>query len=340
MTKVIQGFVMVDTWAAALNNAGVQSSERTDNIVRTKVIWRGRQAYPYVSGQSWRYWWRNTLAVRKGWQLSPINREAKIAYTAADPLTYPDDDIFGYMRAPKSEKDESGKKTKTTTLTRLSVLKNSPLISTGAHKPTEDFGTFSRLEGNPVPYEHEFYSTVLKGLFSIDVESAGVFKSIASAGSQNIPEDFKIPAQLASKCEKIERGVAMKKDIRIQRIRDTVEVIPHLEGGAMQARHLTRVAPSLLVIAAFKTGSHVLSHLGKEESGSARLNIEALKQVITDYRGELLTKLYVGRETGFLDEQSGEIDRLVAEYNKDIVVAGSVAGVVKMFCEEIPKLVG
>ncbi|RLI50483.1 MAG: type I-B CRISPR-associated protein Cas7/Cst2/DevR, partial [Candidatus Thorarchaeota archaeon] len=209
MTKVIQGFVLVDAWASALNNAGVKQSERTDNIVRTKVFWREREVYPYISGQAWRFWWRMTLAEKMGWELSPIHRGTKIAYTEADPLTYPDDDMFGYMRAPKKVKDSSGKKPESTTLTRLSVLKNSPLVSVGPHRPTEDFGTFSRFEGDPVPFEHEFYSTVLKGIFSIDVESAGVFRAVTTAGSQNLPSGFEIPKEHMSHCSSVDGKVVL-----------------------------------------------------------------------------------------------------------------------------------
>lgn len=338
MTTTIQGFVLIDTWAAALNNAGVQPSERTDNIVRTKVFWRGRQQFPYVSGQSWRYWWRNLLEERMGWKLSPINRETKIAYTEADPLTYPDDDIFGYMRAPKALKDEAGKKIKSTILTRASVLKNTPLISVGTQRPTEDFGTFSRFEGDPVPYEHEFYSTILKGMFSLDVDSAGVFKAIATAGSQNLPPDFKIPTKFKSKCTYVDGKYILDKETRIKRVTDVISALPHLTGGAMQARHLERVAPSFLILSAFSTGSHLFAHLAKTEDGYAKLNIEALVQVLDDYGDELLTKLYLGRQEGFLDDQADDI-KSVAERFKDRIVLGSVASVTKQFCTEIPNIV-
>ena len=33
----------------------------------------------------------------------------------------------------------------------------------------------SRHEGDPVPYEHEFYSNILKGIFSIDLGAVGIF---------------------------------------------------------------------------------------------------------------------------------------------------------------------
>ncbi len=335
MVRTVQGFVMVDAWASALNNAGVQASERTDNIVRTKVFWRGREAYPYVSGQAWRYWWRMALATHKGWELSPIHREAKIAYTAADPLTYPDDDIFGYMRAPKTTRGAGGKKSGQQTVTRASVLKNSPLVSVGPHRPTEDFGTFSRLEGDPVPYEHEFYSTVLKGIFSIDLDNAGVFKQVPTAGSQNLPDNFEVPAEFASRCKAEDGAFVLDRAIRLTRVRDTLGVLPHLSGGAMSARHLTRVAPSLVVLGVFATGSHLLSHLAAvDERGDATFNTEALVQVLNDYSNERLTKVYVGRETGFMEHIKDALNTL-AEEHSDSVVVTTVKGAVDGLCQDL-----
>lgn len=43
-------------------------------------------------------------AKKYGWNMSPITRGQEICYTAADPIHYPDDDMFGYMRAPKKVK--------------------------------------------------------------------------------------------------------------------------------------------------------------------------------------------------------------------------------------------
>ena len=155
MSKTVVGFMLVDAPHSALNNAGADAGDRTDNIVRVKSIRRGRKVYPYVSGQALRYWWRDTLEQKYNWNVSPIERQKKIAFTSANPIEYDDDDVFGYMRALKAK--EGG------TVTRISPLKTSPLISVIGQTPTQDFGVMARHEGDPVPYEHEFYSTVLKG---------------------------------------------------------------------------------------------------------------------------------------------------------------------------------
>lgn len=178
MSNNIIGLMLIDAPHSALNNAGSDAGDRTDNIVRVKTIRKGITRYPYVSGQAFRYWLRETLEDKFEWEMSPINRDKKIAFTNANPIEYDDDDVFGYMRALK--KAEGG------TVTRISPFKNSPLISVVGQNPTQDFGVMARHDGDPVPYEHEFYSTVLKGIFSIDLDSIGKFSQSEKTGYRNM----------------------------------------------------------------------------------------------------------------------------------------------------------
>ena len=109
----VQGFYLIDVDVVALNNAGKNTLSNFDNGVATKSIIKNGRNYTYVSGQAVRFWWRDALQKNCGWSLSPVIREDKIAYTHADPIEYPDDDIFGYMRAASEEiTDEKGKKKK------------------------------------------------------------------------------------------------------------------------------------------------------------------------------------------------------------------------------------
>jgi CRISPR-associated protein Cst2 len=169
MSKNIIGFMLIDTPHSALNNAGTDVGAMTENTVAVKSITKKGKKYPYISGQALRYWWRESLREKCSWNLSPIERDKKIAFTAANPFEYADDDLFGYMRA---QKDKDGG-----TLTRLSPLKCSPLISVCEHKPINDFGVMARQEGDPVPYEHQFYSTIMKGIFSINIDEVGAFSA-------------------------------------------------------------------------------------------------------------------------------------------------------------------
>lgn len=334
MTKNVMGFMLVDAPHSALNNAGSDAGERTANIVRVKTIRKGRAVYPYVSGQALRYWWRDTLQKRYGWKLSPIIREEKVAFTNANPVEYEDDDVFGYMRALK--KKDGG------TVTRSSILKNSPLVSVMGQIPTDDFGVMARHEGDPVPYEHEFYSTVLKGIFSIDLDNIGIFYSIENTGYKNMYPQLEEIAQKTGAKKDGNRWI-MPKEVRIKRAKETIAVLPYINGGAKQASHLTDVTPKLLVLAALDCGNHIFMNVSKEEDGKAIVSLDALEEVIRDYSKNLLTDIYIGRRKGFMDELDDDIKKLVEKYKQQDgkkIIYGSINEIVESFTEKIPPLMG
>lgn len=170
-----QGFVLLDVDVVALNNAGKSTSTLNDNGVATKTINKNGKLFAYVSGQAWRYWWREALQKNMGWDLSPVVRDAKIAFTNANPVEYPDDDIFGYMRAATEKvTDDKGKeKSVNITVTRVSPLKNSAIVSAVPVYIAENWSSMARQEGDSVPYTKQEYSAVMKGMFSLDLGMAG-----------------------------------------------------------------------------------------------------------------------------------------------------------------------
>jgi CRISPR-associated protein Cst2 len=299
MTQNVIGFVLIDAPHSALNTAGQDIGARTENAVIVKTLHKGRDVYPYVSGQAWRYWWRKVLSEKFSWQLSPIIREAKIAFTAANPFSYPDDDTFGYMRALK--KNEGG------TLTRLSPLKCSPLLSVFPHTPTNDFGVMARHEvGDPVPYEHQFYSTTLKGIFSLDLSNLGKFSDVAKTGYKNLDKAYieKDEIKLAIKesgAQQIDNQWVLPKEERISRAKDAISSLPFLYSTTKAAEHLTDVTPKLIILTIIEGGNHLFMNITNEDSNKPIINIVALKQVITDYKDSILSDIYIGRQDGFLD---------------------------------------
>ena len=358
-TKVhvmVNGLVLIDAPHSALNMLGQAEGAAAENQVVVKAIQRAGQIYPYVSAQAWRYWWRNLLATERGWELSPIDREKKIAFTQAQPWQYPDDDAFGYMRAqaemvPVLNKNtnepllnEQGqpklKKGKNITLTRVSPLKCSPLVSVIPQRPTRDFGVMSRHEGDPVPHEHQFYSTVLKGIFSLDLTTLGRFENSAKTGFQNISEAGLKLAKAAGAT--INENVAeMPLSVRQKRAIDTVAVLPYLTGGANQTLHLTDIAPKLIILTVLQGGNHLFMNIVQENHGQAKINIEAFLEVLKVFKDRLLTPVFIGRRTGFLDEQANELASLANDGKEDLpaIIVGELNAVVEQFCEVLPDIV-
>ncbi len=309
MSKHLIGLTLIDAPYSALNNAGTEASQATENIVTVKKLQKGRDTYPYVSGQALRNWWRTTLEHEfDEWKCSPIEREKKIAFTAADPVTYDDDDVFGYMRA--QSETQNGKKVNLT-VTRLSPLKCSPLISIAPQTPTNDFGVMARQEGDPVPYEHQFYSCILQGIFSLDLSAVGAFSDVNRTGYKNIAANYVETIQNAGGTQEDEKSPwVLPKEIRVRRCQQTLEALPILSGGAKLTSHLTDVTPKLIILSVLDGGNHPFMNLMVEENGVGKLSIHALREVIRDYGDRFCDAIYIGRRSGFMDELHDDLCEL------------------------------
>jgi len=332
MVKNINGLILIDAPHSALNNAGTDSSERTENITRVKAIRKGRNVYPYVSGQAFRNWWRETLREKFDWKLSPIVREKKIAFTEANPIDYPDDDIFGYMRAPKGKGSEVS--------TRLSVLKTSPLISVFSQRPNEDFAVMARQDGDPVPYESEFYSTVLKGIFSLDLDRAGVFTDYNRSGYKNFNSEILKKAQ--GIFNKINNDYKLIKNERVKRVQDVIRSLHLLQGGAKLTTNLTDVAPKFIILTVLNSGNHILMNVIEELESDFAINFDALKRVLLEYKDLLLSNVYIGRRAGFLDKCEKEIKDFVEDMKREGIEVNYCIDIKKTlndFSEVIPDLI-
>lgn len=323
----VTGLLLIDAPASALNNLGGIPGEREDNTVGVKVISAKDGLYPYVSAQAFRYWLRSTLERRGGWQAAPIYREEKVAYTDANPLRFYDDDLFGYMRAPsqtaaakaKREADPSrAGETKTTdTVTRAAPFRVSTLVSLGPVSVTSDFGTMSRHEGFPVPHEHQFYRTTLRGLFSLDLHACGTFSYRNKTGFRNLDSTREALAKDTPGIIELKEEKAYRLPLaeRITRVRTLFEGLAHLEGGAKQTLHYTDVSPALLIAAVTRGGNHIFGHVvGVDERGLPQIKAKALEEALTVFADDLLSPVYIGWVQGYLDKARAPFEAWASEY--------------------------
>lgn len=325
-----QGFILIDVDVVALNNSGKNTQSNFDNAVGTKRIYKDGKSYVYVSGQAWRYWWRETLQKTFNWNLSPITRDTKIAFTAANPIKYADDDIFGYMKAATEEViDDKGKvKKENITVTRVSPLKNSVLVSVGSVRPVENWSSMARQDGDSVPYGKQEYSAIMKGMFSLDLEQAGTFATYNKTGYKNLTETLKKEAlengasEVDDKFLKDEKGnpyklVRLENGVRHKRIVDTVQALKYISGGAMQTNNMGDVTPKFIVLATLNSGNHPFSHIASssgKDNEIVDLNIEALSEILTDYKENIQGTVFIGRRSGFLDEKANSLKALEIEF--------------------------
>ena len=357
-----QGFVLIDVDVTALNNAGKSTTTNLENGVATKKINKNGRNYVYVSGQAWRFWWRDTLQKTLDWNLSPITRDKKIAFTAADPITYKDDDIFGYMKAAKAEvidkngevvKDKKGNpKTENVTVTRVSPLKNSALVSVTATQIAENWSSMSRQEGDAVPYTKEEYSTVLKGMFSIDLEQVGTFSNYNKTGFKNLTEKLKQKAleggatELNDQYVKKANGepqklIRLPNEERKIRILETIKALKFISGGAMQTNNFADVTPKFILLSTMSTGNHPFSHVATNEGRFNQefvLNVNGLQEVLRDYKDQFKGNIFIGVRSGFL---SPEVETELKKIANDIenVEFHSINTTIDRYCKELEKFI-
>ncbi len=357
MNLKTQGFILLDVDVVALNNAGKNTSSNFDNAVATKKIYKNGKTYTYVSGQAWRYWWRESLKQNHNWELSPITREAKIAFTDADPIKYADDDVFGYMKAAKDVVlDEDGnpvldnkgkEKKENVTVTRVSPLKNSVIVSVAGVSTIENWSSMARQEGDSVPYSKEEYSAIMKGMFSLDLFQVGTFSNYNKTGFKNLTDELKSNAltkgaqeiddlYVKTKSGDPQKLVQLEKSVREKRIVDTISALKTISGGAMQTNNMADVTPKFIILATTTSGNHPFSHIAVGEgqrSEKAILNIDGIKEVLNDYKDQIKGDVFIGKRSGFLDEYNNDLKKLSEEF-KNIKIL-SINQAIDQYCEQV-----
>ncbi|MFL5626916.1 MAG: type I-B CRISPR-associated protein Cas7/Cst2/DevR [Ktedonobacteraceae bacterium] len=322
----VTGLLLIDAPASALNNLGNIPGERVENTSGVKIIrMRDGTTYPYVSAQAFRYWLRTTAEARvEGWKAAPMYREEKIAYTDSNPMTWWDDDLLGYMRAPskKTTREQQSKDASRTEtgiaepVTRVSPFRVSTLVSIAPVNITSDFGVMSRHEGDPVPFEHQLYRTTLKGLFSLDLHACGTFSYRNKAGYRNLDA---IRTELAKQQRlehiEVEKAYRLPFEERIRRVQGLFEGLALLEGGAKQAIHYTDVTPAFCILAVTRGGNHIFGHTVGANKGLPEIKLESLREALTIMGDEILSPIYVGWVRGYLDEQREQFERFIEAFS-------------------------
>ncbi len=327
----VSGLLLLDAQASALNNLGSIPGERYDNSVGVKAIRARDGIYPYVSAQAFKYWLRNTLQSSvDGWLSAPVYREEKIAYTDSDPVTWWDDDLFGYMRAPSERASAKAKREADTTrigetavegtVTRAAPFRASTLVSLAPVSITSDFGVMARQEGDPVPHEHQFYRATLKGLLSLDLKASGTFWYRNKTGFRNL-DPIREEKAKARNLEHLEDEKAYRLPIgeRVSRVAALFEGLSMLDGGAKQALHYTDVAPPLVLLAVTKGGNSVFGYVvGANGKGIPEIKLEALEEALRVFDKDILSDIYVGWTKGYLDAERTRLEQFAAESAKPI----------------------
>lgn len=318
----ITGCIVLDAPASALNNAGADAGAKADNqIVVKKIRLPNAGAHAYVSAQAVRYWIRTNLELNEPkWKAAPVRREGKIAYTDAEPITYWDDDLFGYMRAPSKKTDaakdsDASPLEKDREITRISPFRVSTFVSIAPAQIVSDFGTMNRQHGDPVPYEHEFYRAHLLGLLSLDLTCAGTFFDGARAGFKNLDSHRRrhaVKMELSQITVRNQSAYRLKPADRADRVSTLIGSLANLNGGAKQGVHYTDLTPAITALAVTKNGNNPFYRMfTATRVHLTQFHEEAFRELVAVYRDHFISPIYIGWAKGFLDDERVKLEQLI-----------------------------
>lgn len=217
----------------SLGNANSGFNE--DNVsTLKKITLPDGSTLPYISGQAIRRGIRDKF-VELGHEISPLQDprtdEAKIKeektkspdFTECDPVTYIDDDLFGFMRAVKGDNRK-----------RTSAVRVSPAIGIYPFQNDRDLGTKSsehtrgQAAAGGAMFETEITHNYFCGSVLIELDRVGTF----------------IGMELNKK-----EGDELDHELKVARLDALITAIEHLWGGGKQSRLLTDISPKFVAYA-------------------------------------------------------------------------------------------
>lgn len=345
----VTGSLVLDAPASALNNAGADAGAKTDNAVVVKKIRTLSGQHAYVSAQAVRYWIRTNLEINEPrWKAAPVRREGKIAYTDAEPIQYWDDDLFGYMRAPSKKADAARDAAaspleKDREITRVSPFRVSTFVSVAPAAIETDFGTMTRQQGDPVPYEHEFYRAHLMGLLSLDLSAAGTFFDGERVGYKNLDSHRREHAKKENLQEvevRKQKALRLPLESRVERVGTLVESLALLNGGAKQAVHYTDLTPGIIFLAVTRYGNNPFYRmLTATRTHTTQFHREAFQELMAVYEDQFLSRVYIGWAKGFLDEERAKLEGAITEGKlTERVTVGHPVPQIRAFAADLRKL--
>lgn len=327
----IVGTFLIQAEGAFLNGAGIAKGEYGNTTV-PKSFSDPNGKVPYVSSQAWKRWLRNTFQEENPdlphAELKQIGTSAKGTTnkigTEMDPVRFPEDDIFGYMRTregqgktteedeaegqdSEAEDDQKGKK-KTKSVMRpapfaASILKS--LRKSGWQGLDKAYVHLQ--EGTPQPYNTEFYNTQLQGIFGLNYSRLGVFRNEGDRieiDEKYVEKYLKDGTIEITKKTQSGTWYEIKNNPRKNRATVTLKSLVMMRGGAKQAQFATDVTPKAIILAGLNCGNLIFNELFKDSKEGPILKLKTLEEIIKDYGNRLATKVFIGVRDGYLSKDN------------------------------------
>ncbi len=364
----IVGTFLIQAEGAFLNGGGLAKGEY-GNTTTPKTFVDFKDKVPYVSSQAWKRWLRNTFGEENPdlphAELKQIGTSAKGTTnkigTEMDPVKFPEDDIFGYMRAQEgqgkatgedeveesdikaeAESKEGKKKKKEKT---KSVMRPAPFaasILTSLRKSGWqglDKAYVHLQEGTPQPYNTEFYNTQLQGIFGLNYSRLGVFRN--EGDRIEIDEKF-VGKYLKDGTVKVTKETSAGKwyelnnNPRKERATAILKSLAIMRGGAKQAQFAADVAPKVIILAGLRCGNLIFNDLFEDSKEGPILKLKTLEEVIKDYGERITTQVYIGIRDGYLSKENEMEIKACAKINGINVIVTSPVDAVNQLVGNLP----
>lgn len=330
----IVGTFLIQAEGAFLNGGGLAKGEY-GNTTAPKTFVDFRDKVPYVSSQAWKRWLRNTFQEENPdlphAELKQIGTSAKGTTnkigTEMDPVKFPEDDIFGYMRAQEgqgktteedeeqeieaeTEQKEEKKKRKEKT---KSVMRPAPFaasILTSLRKSGWqglDKAYVHLQEGTPQPYNTEFYNTQLQGIFGLNYSRLGVFRNEGDRielDEKYAEKHLKEGVIEITKETSAGKWYELKDNQRKNRATAILKSLAVMRGGAKQAQFATDVTPKAIILAGLNCGNLIFNDLFEDSKEGPILKLKTLEDIIKDYKNRIATKVFIGIRDGYLSKDN------------------------------------
>ncbi len=364
LTYVV-GTFLIQAEGAFLNGGGLAKGEYGNTTI-PKTFVDFKDKVPYVSSQAWKRWLRNTFqeenpklphAAIKQIGTSAKGTTNKIG-TEMDPVKYPEDNIFGYMRAQEGQgkaieegeggdeqetgtetTDQKKKKEKTKSVMRPAPFAASVLVSlrkTGWQGLDKAYVHLQ--EGTPQPYNTEFYNTQLQGVFGLNYARLGVFRNegdrleLDEVFAKKYLEDGTIKKEKDTSAGK---WYQMADNPRKERAQGILKALAILRGGAKQAQFATDVAPKAIVLAGLNCGNLIFNDLFEDTKEGPVLKLQTLEQVIRDYEDRIVTPVYIGIRDGYFSKSNEEEIKKCVKVSNTIVFVTSPINAVNQMTDKL-----
>jgi CRISPR-associated protein Cst2 len=152
-------------------------------------------------------------------------------------------------------------------------------------------------------------------------------------------EHFKPIMKFGSKYELANAG-----QIRKERATALLKSLALLRGGAKQAAFGTDVSPKVLIMAGMICGNPIFNTLFEDNSNNPNvgknvvLNIETLKEIITDYKDRICTPVIIGIRTGYMQNETKirELDETEVNGSGIKIVVTTPVDAAKQMTELLP----